>query len=96
MFLNSALNLSADPSAIPDGQLLSDVAERLEFNGTWGRVMVLKPRPALGYKGAILLGLHRDDLADVLIVGLFNDPKVVREAWSLAMHAIRWESPVGL
>jgi hypothetical protein len=92
------LNLSAQPGQGPPPSPFPDVAVRLEFNADWGQVTGFPPRSTFadGWPIAALVGIHRDDQADVLIVALMKDPAAAEELWPAAFHALRFGEPVGL
>jgi hypothetical protein len=98
-FMAGSMNIAG--GELGDMRQFPEPVIREEFHAHWGAVAVLKPRPEPpfdGYAIAIVVMLHRDDLADVMIVGLADDVAVLDESWlsAPAFHALTFASPLSM
>lgn len=91
-------NLSVDPGHTQLPSHFPDAAFRFEFNGDTGLVGVARAKPGLmaDAKGVMLLGLHRDNLADAWVVAIFKDEAAMSGPWPAAFHALRFKDPIGV
>jgi len=74
LLFESVTNQLAAGSVMPSS-ILSESEAKESFNADWAAVAVFDINPAFasGYKNALLVGMHRNQLADAYTLFLFND-----------------------
>lgn len=66
---------------------LSEIEAKDKFNAQWAAVAAFDVDPEFSseYKNAILLGMHKNDLADAYTLFLYNDPESAKPLISAAL-----------
>ncbi len=66
---------------------LSETEARDKFNAQWAAVAVFDVDPQFSseYKNAVLLGMHKNDMADAYTLFLYNDPETAKPLINAAL-----------
>lgn len=66
---------------------LSEIEAKDKFNAQWAAVAAfdIDPQFSSEYKNAILLGMHKNDMADAYTLFLYNDPESAKPLISAAL-----------
>ena len=73
---------------------LSETEARDKFNAQWAALAAFDVDPEFSsqYKNAILLGMHKNDLADAYTLFLYNDPEQAKSLINGAISIMSFES----
>ncbi|OQX32212.1 MAG: hypothetical protein B0D96_09835 [Candidatus Sedimenticola endophacoides] len=91
MFHTLSINL-AKGTHIPSNEYPKDRAKE-KFQADWASAAVFDVRPEFGepFKQALLLAIHRNDLADAYVVVLFDDYKAQKPAIRAALASLAFK-----
>lgn len=90
MFDVTILNISG--GMLPESTEFGKGAVKQEFNADWGATVLTEVGEEFGqgYTYALVVSIHKDNVADVYMFYMGDDPEVIMEQMDLIFHALKF------